>query len=182
MLPHWSIFMPCHDTESQKLCGIQRLIYCKNLSRHPGVSGWLSQLSVQLLVSAQVTISWFLMSSSPMSGSALAAHGDCLGFSLSLALCPSPTHTVSVTLKIKLKKIFLIYQSHSVSNLEHSSSISLYQISTTKHVAYDPIYICIYKINIYVYIYIYRKFCLAYIIFFAVAEFSIRSTHHYYDK
>ena len=48
-----------------------------------GASGWLSRLSIQLLVSAQVMISWF-RDSSPGSGSALTVQG--LGCSLSLPL------------------------------------------------------------------------------------------------
>jgi len=49
----------------------------------PGVPGWLSRLSVQLLISARVVISG---SWDP------APHqcGICLGFSLSLCLCLSP--------------------------------------------------------------------------------------------
>ena len=46
-----------------------------------------SQLSIRLLISAQVTISWFV-SWSPESGSALTAW-SLLGI---LSFCPSPTH------------------------------------------------------------------------------------------
>ena len=55
-----------------------------------GVPGWLSPLSVRLLVSAQVMISW-LVGSSPTSGSVLAEKGL---FGI-LSLCPPPTHTLS---------------------------------------------------------------------------------------
>ena len=50
--------------------------------------GWLSWLSVWLLISAQVMILWFL-GSNPMSGSVLTAW-SLLGI-LSLPLCSSPT-------------------------------------------------------------------------------------------
>ena len=51
-----------------------------------GAPGWLSGLSVRLLVSAQVMISRFV-SSSPLSGSVLTEElGACLGLSLSLSL------------------------------------------------------------------------------------------------
>ena len=60
-----------------------------------GAPGWLRGLSVQLLVSAQITISQFL-SSSPTSGSALMAW-ILLGI---LSLCPSPAfaHILSLSL------------------------------------------------------------------------------------
>ena len=63
-----------------------------------GVPGWLSQLSIQLLISAQVMISKF-MESSPKSGPMPDSKAwsllceACLGFSLSFSLCPSRTHT-----------------------------------------------------------------------------------------
>ena len=53
------------------------LLYCQispiifyNKFLELGVPGWLRWVSIRLLISAQVTISWFV-SSSPMSGSAL---------------------------------------------------------------------------------------------------------------
>ena len=59
-------------------------------------------MSVQLLVSAQVLISW-LMSLSLVSSSVLTVQ-SVLGI-LSPSVCPSATHSVSVSLKInKLKK------------------------------------------------------------------------------
>ena len=58
-----------------------------------GVPGWLSWLSFQLLVLAQVMISRF-MSSSPASGSVLTVQ-SCLGFFLSFSLCPSPAWSAS---------------------------------------------------------------------------------------
>ena len=69
-----------------------------------GVPGWLSWLSVQLLISAQVTVSWFV-GLSPALGSALTTR-NLLGFSFSsLSLCPFPAHALSLPLKInKLKK------------------------------------------------------------------------------
>ena len=57
-----------------------------------GAPGWLSCLNIQLLISAQVVISWF-MGSSPAPGSALKA-GACLGFSLFPPLCHS--HVLSL--------------------------------------------------------------------------------------
>ena len=54
------------------------------------VPGWLSQLSDQLLILAQVMISQFKRLS-PMLGSVLTVHRACLEFSVSLSLCPSPT-------------------------------------------------------------------------------------------
>ena len=56
--------------------------------------GWLSLLSIQLLVSGQVMISWF-MGSSP----ALLCWQCGAGWG-PLSLRPSPTHPVSVSLKI----------------------------------------------------------------------------------
>ena len=68
------------------------------------VPGWLSQLSVQLLVSAQVMISWF-MSSSLALGSVLTVRSP-LGI-LSPLSAPPPQLTICIFLKInktKLKK------------------------------------------------------------------------------
>ena len=78
--------------------------------RSQGAPRWLSPLSVQLLISAQIIISQFA-SLSPVSGSALMVR-SLLGI-LSPSLCPSPTciharaHSLSQnkqTLKIKPKK------------------------------------------------------------------------------
>ena len=49
--------------------------------------GWLRWLSIQLLISAQVMISWF-MSSSPASGCALTVRSLLEILSLPLSLCP----------------------------------------------------------------------------------------------
>ena len=65
--------------------------------RGPGAHGWLSQLSIRLLLLSQIMISrswdqslhWLC-----------AVHGVCLGFSLSPFLLPSPAHTLSLSLKI----------------------------------------------------------------------------------
>ena len=57
--------------------------------------GWLSRLSSQLLISAQVLISWF-MGSSPMTGSVLIVWS--LLWILCLPLCSSPTHAHSLSL------------------------------------------------------------------------------------
>ena len=65
--------------------------------------GWLSQLSVRLLISVQVTISQFV-GSSPTSGSVLTVWG-LLGI-LSLCLYPSPAHALSPSLSLKLKNNF----------------------------------------------------------------------------
>ena len=62
---------------------------------HVGAPRWLTQLSIQLLILAQVKISWF-MGSSPVSGSVQRQHGACLGFSLSLSL-PFPTCAFSLS-------------------------------------------------------------------------------------
>ena len=59
------------------------------------VPGWLHQLSVRLLVSAQVMISQF-MSLSPASGSVLTAQ-SLEPASDSVSLCPSPARTLSLS-------------------------------------------------------------------------------------
>ena len=69
-----------------------------NKTRAPG---WLSRLSVQLLVSTQVVISQFV-GSSPASGSVLTAR-SLLGI-FSPSLCPSPLLSVSLKNKLKKKK------------------------------------------------------------------------------
>ena len=57
-----------------------------------GVPGWLIRVSVRLLISSQVMISWFMgLSTEP--GSMLTV---CLGFSLPLSL-PLPTNAVYVS-------------------------------------------------------------------------------------
>ena len=61
------------------------------------VPGWLSQLSVGLLVSARVMVSWFV-SSSPTLGSMLTVWSLLGTLSFPLSLCSSP----SVGLPIKI--------------------------------------------------------------------------------
>lgn len=63
-----------------------------------GTPGWLSWLSTQLSISAQVMISQFA-SSSPASGSLCCRCRACFRCSVPLALCPSPTCTVSLKYK-----------------------------------------------------------------------------------
>ena len=69
-----------------------------------GASGWLSQLSVQLLVSAQVMIPQFV-SSSPALGSLLSAQSplQVLCPSLSLSLPCSLARSLSLSLSLSLK-------------------------------------------------------------------------------
>ena len=67
------------------------LFFKEKMSRSPG---WLSQLSIWLLVLAQIMVSWFVRLS-PASGSALTAWG-LLGMFCLLSLCPSPTHSLSL--------------------------------------------------------------------------------------
>ena len=82
--------------------------------KYIGAPGWLSQLRLWLLVSAQVMISRF-MGSSPVSGSVLSVW-SLLGIlslsvslSLSLSLCSSPAHvhTLSQNKKINTKKVYI---------------------------------------------------------------------------
>ena len=69
-----------------------------------GAPGWLSRLSVQLLVLAQVVISWFV-SSNPTSGSVLTVRSLLGILSPSLSLCPSYTLCLLLTInKLKFKK------------------------------------------------------------------------------
>ena len=73
---------------------------------NPGAPGWLSWLSIQLLILVQVMISWF-MSLSPMSGSE--------GFSFSLSLC-LPLLMCTCSLSLSLKEINLKNKSKSKSD------------------------------------------------------------------
>ena len=68
-----------------------------------GARGWLCQLSVPLLMLAQVVIPR-LVGSSPASGSVLTAWSLLGIFSLSLSLCPSPGHTLSLSVSLKINK------------------------------------------------------------------------------
>ena len=63
-----------------------------------GAPGWVCQLSVRLLVSAQVVISWFV-SSSPSLGSAL------IGWSLLGTLSPSAPCVGLLSLSLKMNKL-----------------------------------------------------------------------------
>ena len=67
-----------------------------------GASGWLSGLSVQPLVLAQIMISWF-MRSSPASGSELTVR-LLLGI-LSPSLSALPLHVLYLSLKINKNKL-----------------------------------------------------------------------------
>ena len=70
----------------------------------PGAPGWLSWLSVQILVSARIMISW-LMSLSPASGSALTVWSLLGILSLFLSLLSLPcSRAVSLCLKKKKKE------------------------------------------------------------------------------
>ena len=78
----------------------------------PRVPMWLQGLSIQLLISAQVMISPFVVSS-PMSGSAEPAWE----ISVSLSLCPFPTLSLSLSLKINkhfFKKFLFLFPSSNV--------------------------------------------------------------------
>ena len=85
-----------------------------------GAPGWLSLLSIQLLISAQAMISRFT-GSKPVLGSVLPAQSWDLGFSLSLSLRPYPACALSLSKinKLKKKKIRFILQSCT-----HTKSIS----------------------------------------------------------
>ena len=88
----------------------------RSLKKQLGAPGWLSWLSVQLWISAQVMISRF-MSSSPASGSVLNAcsePGSCFGCCVSLSLCPSPACTLSLSLKVN--ELYWTCSARSVSN------------------------------------------------------------------
>ena len=61
-----------------------------------GAPGWLSHLTVQLLILAKVMISRFGRSS-PASGSALMAWSLLGILSVSLSLCPSPASFLSLS-------------------------------------------------------------------------------------
>ena len=81
---------PAHCAPETRLNkNVYRSTICRIKNTKTGAPGWLTWLSVRLLISAQVMISWF-MELSP----GRAPHwpwGGCLDFSL----CPSPTHSLS---------------------------------------------------------------------------------------
>ena len=70
---------------------------CSFKKQHLGAPGWLSQLSIQLLTSVQVVISWFV-SLSPTSGSALTAQSLLGILSLSLSAPPLLARSLSLSL------------------------------------------------------------------------------------
>ena len=70
-------------TQDKSALNVKKSTVFKNV--HFGAPGWLSWLSFQFLILAQVTISWFV-SLSPMSGSVLTAQ-SLVGF-LSLSAPP----------------------------------------------------------------------------------------------
>ena len=95
---------------------------CNLKNTHFGAPEWLSQLSIWLLILAQVMISWF-MSSSPASGSVLTA---CFGFCVSISLCLFPAHALSLSHSLKnnvvLKK--MLYNWLCIGILWHNSVLS----------------------------------------------------------
>ena len=80
---------------------IFKLEKIKDKEKIPGAPGWLSQLSVLLLVSAQVMISQF-MSSRPVLGSVLTARSPLGILSLPLSL-PLP-YSGSLSLSLRINK------------------------------------------------------------------------------
>ena len=66
----------------------------KKKAKNLGTPGWLRELSTQLLVSAQVTISWFV-GSGPMSGSVMTVWG--LLEILSPSAPPPLVHSLSLS-------------------------------------------------------------------------------------
>ena len=103
-----------------------------------GPPGWLSWLSVRLLILAQVMILQ-LVRSSPVLGSALGIPS--LSLSLSLSLCHSPIHAVSVSLKINKLEVcpqqtpsrpLLAGRAHKLRDpRESSSSTSFFPFKST---------------------------------------------------
>ena len=87
-------------TFSGKLPWILSSLLQKKKKKINGASGWLSPLSIQLLVSAQVMISGFL-SLSPACIGLCADSVKPAWDSISLVLCPSPTCSLSLS---KIKK------------------------------------------------------------------------------
>ena len=106
-------------TQDPHLDGYLHLVYILVVFSHPtqpcvdvkfnmsikitswGVPGWLSLLSPQLLILAQVMILQF-MGSGPTSGSVLTVWSLFGILSLPLSLCPSPTHVLSFPLSLSL--------------------------------------------------------------------------------
>ena len=102
----WKQFQSMEETKDSFLEYIKKLnsknnkIQLENM--HKGVPGWLSQLSIRLLILAQVLISWFVISS-PESGSEPDRQSllGVLSLPLSLPLPCSLTHSLSLSLKNK---------------------------------------------------------------------------------
>ena len=71
-----------------------------------GASGWLSRLSIRLLMSAQVMISWFV-GSSPAWGTALTAWSllGILSLPLSLSLSAPPLLKLSLSFSLKMNTL-----------------------------------------------------------------------------
>ena len=69
-----------------------------------GAPWWLSQLSIRLLILAQVMLLTFgFLRLGPASSSMLTAR-NLLGDSLSLSLCPSPTRAHAISLSLSQNK------------------------------------------------------------------------------
>ena len=103
--PNWPVMLFTGVMKvKERMQNVSRLKEDTDHDKGGGAPGWLSWLSIRLLVSAQVMISWF-MRSSPTSGSALTAWN--LPGILSLPHFLTPLHALSLSLKINFKKIFL---------------------------------------------------------------------------
>ena len=95
---HFVKFMKLHP------CDLGSFLYTCSISmkskkKHRGV--WVAHsLSVPLLVSAQVTISWFREFEPRVALCADSVESAWASHSPFLSLCPSPTHAVPVSLKI----------------------------------------------------------------------------------
>ena len=104
-------FEECSGISQQKLSSIKicpaKQTWCdrdekkKKKSWHGGALGWLSWLSGQFLVLAQVMIS-LLVNWRPSSGSMLTVW-SLLGILSPSSFCPSPAHALSLALKRKKK-------------------------------------------------------------------------------
>ena len=103
-----SPMISCNFFQVVNIYSISHFLCCQNLPQYSklrtaGASGWLSWLSVQLWISAQVKISW-LMGWSPVSASTLTAQNLLGILSLPLSLCPSPTHVCALSLSLSQNK------------------------------------------------------------------------------
>ena len=88
ILISWNYRLKC---KRRDLIGIDTKSHKLSKPTTQGAPGWLSRLSIWLLILAEVMISWS-MGSSPTSGSALTVWSllGILSLSLSLSLCLSP--------------------------------------------------------------------------------------------